>query len=355
MDRRRFLQALGLGLAGGACAAGASPAAPPPPPPAGAATPPPPAARAAPTRVTVASGVIGLGNAPVLVAREKGYFAAEGIDLDWQLVQGGAAVAAGIASGDVQFGDGSAGDVVGLATRGMPVVAVIGITLKITLDVVVRKDYAAAKGVTPQSPLQERIAALKGARMGVSSIGGAPDRYGRWLMTKGGFTTDDVENIRVGNVPEIRTALRQGLIEGTLSGMPTGPQLEQEGLGIILIRNSDVPEWEQFPYALLYTTRTYAEQNPDVVARVARAVTRGARLFTDQPAEAIAVLREGFADVDPRIMAQSVEESKAAYSRDGRMTELQWQNAMKVLVGSGAIASPPDTREGGVWTNQYLP
>lgn len=339
---------LAVGCAGPAATATQAPAAPPAPNAA-------PAAPAAPIRVTLASAAVSLGMAPILVARSKSFFAEEGIDLDWQLLQGAPMVAAGVSSGDVQLGNGSAADVIGLSARNVPVLAVEAHTQKMLFDVIARRDLARERGLSPDLPLRDRIVGLHGARMGVTSAGGPPDRYWRWLTTQGGFAPDDVETVRVGSPPEIRTAFRQGQIDGTLSTPPAGPQLEQEGIGIVLIRNRDVPEFGQFPHDALYATRSYAEEHPDAITRAARAIGRGSALIQGNTAEAQALLRPEFKDVDPALVDRSVELVKDAFSTDGRMTEEVWQNAMTVLVGSGAIFRALDTREGGLWTNRYLP
>ncbi len=281
MARWAILSLLGVSAFLAACAAqtaGSSPGKPAAPEKPAAAVPSsaatsaapaaPPAAQAvpaAPISVRLASGVISMGTAPLTVARKKGYFAEEGIDLDWQLVQGGAAVAAALTGGDIQFADGSAADIIGLAGRNLPVLATVDMTSKVTQDIVVSTRWAAAKGVTPQSPLRDRIAALKGARMGITSPGGAPDRYGRWLEGQVGLTEDDVEHPRVGGGPEIKVALRQGQIDGFLFSPPLGPELEAEGVGVTLIPGSDVPEWADFPHAIIYISKEYGQRNAEAV------------------------------------------------------------------------------------------
>ncbi|HEY7060170.1 MAG TPA: ABC transporter substrate-binding protein [Chloroflexota bacterium] len=370
MARRTNFMLLGVCILLGACAAstaGSAPAKPAAPEKPAAVAPSPaasgaapaaqqaaPAAPAAPIGVRLASGVISLGTAPLTVARKKGYFAEEGVDLDWQLVQGGAAVAAALTGGDIQFADGSAADLIGLVGRNLRMVAVVDQASKVTQDIVVSARWAAAKGVTPQSPLRDRIAALKGAKMGITSPGGAPDRYGRWLEGQVGLTEDDVEHPRVGGGPEIKVALRQGQIDGFLFSPPLGPELEAEGVAVTLIPGGDVPEWADFPHAILYIVKEYGQRNAEAVTRVGRAIARGAQLIRSDPQEARRTLQEEFKDTDPQILQVSVDRLKDAYPPDGKFTQRQWDNAMKLLVESGTAARAVDTQEGGIWTNEYL-
>ncbi len=363
MRNRAIWLLLGLSMAVLACGA-PSGAAKPSGAPAGAASAPSavsttsgaaqPAARPAPMPQRMVTGVVSLSSAPVAVARAKGFFAEDGVDLDWQLVQGGAAAVAALSGGDAQFAEGGASDIIGLNSRNLPVLGVISLANRIFFDTIVAKQYMAAKGVTPQSPLQQRVQALKGAKMGVSSVGGTPDRLGRWLMTQGGLQPDDVESIRVGNVSEIRTALRQGLIDGTLSAPPTGPQLEREEIGVVLIKHSEIPEFAAYPNNMFYVTKSYMDQNREAIERMGRATTRGAAFIHDNTAEAKQILQADFKDVDPEVLSLSVDLTKEAYPRDGKMTQAMWNNAMKVLTESGAIPRALDTAEGVLWTNQFL-
>src|SRR3712207_8379036 len=52
-----------------------------------------------------------------------------------------------------------------------------------------------------------------------------------------------------------------------------------------LIPYADVPEWLDFPYALLYAPKSYAEQNAAAIERVTRAVVRGGRLIHERSEE----------------------------------------------------------------------
>ena len=66
-------------------------------------------------------------------------------------------------------------DLLSLVMAKMPVFGAHGIATSVTMDISLSRKYAAARGVTENSPLRKRILALKGAKMGVISLGSAPD------------------------------------------------------------------------------------------------------------------------------------------------------------------------------------
>ncbi len=73
-------------------------------------------------------------------------------------------------------------DLLSLVMAKMPVFGAHGIATSVTMDISVSRKYAVGRGVTNNSSLRRRILALKGAKMGVISLGSAPDLYSRWLI-----------------------------------------------------------------------------------------------------------------------------------------------------------------------------
>ncbi|MBI3079764.1 MAG: ABC transporter substrate-binding protein [Deltaproteobacteria bacterium] len=311
-------------------------------------------AQASRTKVTVVQVIHAFSFAPVYVARHKGYFEAEGIDLDWQIVQGAAVAIAALSGGNAQFAAGASTEVMTMVSRGLPALAVAGIATSMTMDAVVSKRWAEARGVTPRSPLRERILALKGAKMGITSPGGAPDRYGRWLMTTVGLTPEDVQNVKAGGAPEIMAAVKHGTIEGFLLSAPSGPQVEHDGYGVILIPFRDVPEFREFVHESLHGLKPYIEAHPQITEKMARALARANNLIQDRPDEAKALLRKDFGRINPSVLSASLDSMRSAFPRDGKMTQKQWDNTVKIHLESGAIKTSLDTREGLWWTNQHL-
>ncbi|MBI3078945.1 MAG: ABC transporter substrate-binding protein, partial [Deltaproteobacteria bacterium] len=233
-------------------------------------------------------------------------------------------------------------------------VAVTGIATSMTRDTVASKRWAEARGVTARSPLRERILALKGAKMGVTSPGGPTDYFGRWLMTTVGLTRDDVEPVKAGGAPELMAALKHGTIDGFLLSPPAGPQVERDGYGVVLISPQEVPEFREFVHEVLFGLTSYIERNPQVTEQASRAIARANNLILDQPEEAKGLLRKDFGRIHPGVLSASLDAIRPAFPRDGKMTQRQWDNVVKVHLESGAIRKGLDTTEGGWWTNQYL-
>src|SRR3546814_6608290 len=80
---------------------------------------------------------------------------------------------------------------------------------KVSLQLVVSNDFLQRKGVSPKDPLAKRLAALKGATLGVSAIKGAQDRAGRWLVAQGGLDpAKDLNVAMIGPPPALNAALQ---------------------------------------------------------------------------------------------------------------------------------------------------
>lgn len=306
------------------------------------------------TKVRLAQVSHSLSFSPVYVAADKGFFTEEGLGVGFQLVQGGAAGKASISGGSVEFCACAANDLLTMVVAGLPVLGVHGIATSMTMDITVSKKFAEARGVDKKSPLKQRIAALKGAKMGVISLGGAPDLYSRWLIGLAGLSPEkDIVNIRIGGHAERRAAFLKGQIDGFMTGPPLGLQMELEGHALVLISPREVPEFRDFIHEVVIVRKDYADGQPQMVGKAARALARANNFVQDSPEETKSILGKRFPAFDPKVLSLAVEAFKEAFGRDGRMTENMWKNAIKANLEWRGVPGP-SPEEGKWWTNSFL-
>jgi len=117
--------------------------------------------------------------APVFIAEAAGYMAAEGIDLELFEVESGALATAALIAGEVQIADADPFQAVELRRQGKQTLFIYNLTRRVTLDLVMHPDVARAKNISRATPIAQRLAALRGLRLGVTRPGAATDVYMR--------------------------------------------------------------------------------------------------------------------------------------------------------------------------------
>ena len=304
-------------------------------------------------KVSIAQPQDILSFAPLYVARAKGFFEEEGIDLTVQVLSGGSQSIQALSGDSVQFSDSSSTDFLSTVSKGLDFVA-LQATIMQTMDVAVSKEWAEQKGVDRSSPIEDRIRALEGAVIGSTGPGAVSETYPKWLVKKVGLDPEKaLEVIAIGGLPARQAALQSGQIQAYVSSPPGPEQAEVDGFGYVLIPPSDVPGFENFVHEVLFAKREYVEANPEVVKKVVRAISRGNNYLLDNPEESKKLIQQFFPEVDERVLSSSIDNIIGQVPRNGRMSQEHWDFVLQFLKEIGSDVGSLDTAEGGFWTNQY--
>jgi ABC-type nitrate/sulfonate/bicarbonate transport system substrate-binding protein len=159
--------------------------------------------------VRVGQGVPTLSFLPVWASRALNTFAPQGLTISAALMPGGDASAlAALDAGDVDLAAVGSETALRAAAKGQPFEIFYSLMSKVTLQLVASTSFLESKGVKPGDPLDKRLAALKGAVIGVSGIGGAQEAAARWVAAKGGLDPRaDIKVAQVGNPAALQAAL----------------------------------------------------------------------------------------------------------------------------------------------------
>jgi NitT/TauT family transport system substrate-binding protein len=230
-------------------------------------------------------------------------------------------------------------------------------TINQTLQLCADEGFLEEKGVSPEDPLEDRMAALEGATLGITGPGAVSDRAMRWLLIEYGGLDPNLDTVitQIGGPPTLAAALDAGQIQGFLISPPACASSEN---GVVLVEPGDVPEFGNYIHEVLFGMREWVEANEDAASRVATAISMGNNFIIEHPEEALQVLQESaFGDADPEIIetafyATILPQVEALPS--GLMSEEQWEQTNTVLLEAGVIEDPVDVGEGGFWTNDYI-
>ena len=228
------------------------------------------------TKITVGKSVGGSGfHIPSYIAMDHGLFKAEGLDARLVPLDGKALVTAGI-SGSVDFIPIPSGGAQA-ALSGAPIRYVVGESLKSQWVIVAAKDIA-------------RPEDLKGKTVGYGRVGSADYDEGASVL-KQFFKMDvgkDYKVIMFPGEPERLAALINGDIKAALISIPAVPKVLTAGMKVLLKTGDYMPR----AGGTIWTTKAYADANPETVKKFIRAIGKAVMYFRDNKAGSIATLRE---------------------------------------------------------------
>jgi NitT/TauT family transport system substrate-binding protein len=307
-------------------------------------------------KVRLVQSAPALAFAPIYVANGRKLWAEAGLDADSKIVTGGPLAITALVNNEADFAFVVSGDPVISWAKGLPVLVVGALATSSTMSVAARKDWMQARGVTPQSPVKERVRALKGSRIGVATLAGGPAQYTRYILKSHDLDPEkDATLLPVGQAASRVAALRENRIDLFLGASPDIEISEAEGFGATyLVLAKEVPAFQNFLDLVVVTTKEYAEKNGEAVRRVVRTIARANGLLQTDLAGTTAVLKQAFPKISPQVMDRAVANSTAAFNNSAAMSEPLWKNTIEVLLTTGMINRAPPTADGTLWTNKFL-
>jgi ABC-type nitrate/sulfonate/bicarbonate transport system substrate-binding protein len=311
--------------------------------------------------VRIAQGFASLSFLPLWGARALDSFAQQGLTGTVLNSPGGdPAALAALDAGDADLAAVGTETVLRAAAKGQPFQVVYNLMSKVTLEVVVSPSFLEKAGVKPSDPLEKRIAALKGATIGVSAVGGTQETVARWLVAKGGLDPKaDIKIAQVGNPVALRAALENKRIDAFVLSPPEGYLAAKSGSGTVLISlGDDFPLLANQPYLVLVVKKPIDDKTADLVVKTVRAMqAASATLIADPQATAQAIQKQYFAKADPEAIIAAVKAMNNGVAGSGKLTVQAFQNQLTFSkeVGTNfgkdfdAAASQND-----LWTNSFV-
>jgi len=254
---------------------------------------------AAPEKTKLKIGFIALTDcAPLVIAKEKGFFAQEGLDVHVAKEGGGwPGIQQKVISGEYDFSH---------ALAGMPIAATLGINGKANLQAVLSLDfngnaitygnniikqmekYGLDKTQTPVTA--DSLKKYIDAKHAKESSNYQPLSFGmvhpvsthnyelRYWMAGSGIKPDQDCTIKPFPPPTMPSNLIAGNIEGYCVGEPWNSRIVLKGKGSALVTNYDI--WNNNPEKVLQGRADFIKKNPETTKAVMRAVLK-AQMWLD--------------------------------------------------------------------------
>jgi NitT/TauT family transport system substrate-binding protein len=320
-----------------------------------------PAAATAQQTVRIGMGAPTLSFLPIWAARALDTFAPQGLVATTAVLPGGDASAlAALDSGDIDLAAIGSEAVLRAAAKGQPFEIVYTLMSKVTLQLVVSPGFLEHSGVKPGDPLPKRLAALKGAIVGVTALAGAQEFAARWLAAKGGLDPkNDIQVAQVGSPIAVQAALEAKRIDAFVLSPPEGYLSEKAGTGSVLISlGDDFPLLANQPYLVLVAKKPMDDKAADLITRTAKAMQAASAAAIAKPDEtAAAIQKQFFAKAQPDSITAALKAMNSGVAGGGRLDALSFQN---VLIFAKEVGTnygkefDARTTENDLWTNRFI-
>jgi NitT/TauT family transport system substrate-binding protein len=327
---RWFVLVSALALVAACGQPGASPSASPlaSPEQSGSALPESPSASAAgsPETSTIQLGLLPLADiAPVHIAIDQGLFEDEGLTVEVQIVQGGAAAIPALVSGDLHI------------TFGNYVSFFLASSEGVDLRIIAEQNRATPGFSSIMTLPDSGIAApgdLVGKRLAVNTLSNVAEITSRAQIKDAGADPNAVEYVEI-PFPEMIAALERGDVDAIFAVEPFATLAKQQ-LEAVEVVNPYGGRLEGFPVAGFQSTTEFAEQNPNTIAAFQRAMVAASQLAADDPDAVVSILPT-YAQLDAALAA---EISQPLYVSEIDTTELQ--RVVDLMVEFELIETAPD-------------
>lgn len=125
------------------------------------------------------------------------------------------------------------------AEEGQRLVAVMSILTRNSVNIVMHKDVARERGITAQTPLADKVRALKGLKISGFTAGAFAHQIVIHYMLKAGLDPQkDVEIVGLGTAPALLVALEKRQIDAFVMGTPLPEAAAARGIGVMVVDNS---------------------------------------------------------------------------------------------------------------------
>lgn len=280
--------------------------------------------------------------APFYVAVDKGYFAEEGIELefDYAFETDGVAL---VGAGELPFAVASGEQVLLARAQELPVVYVFAWYQQFPISII----------STPELNIKEP-ADLKGKTIGLPGLFGANYIGLQALLFSAGLTADDVTMDAIGfNQVEAFASGQKNIVVGYAANEPI--VLAAQGIDVTELRLAD---YMQLPANGIVSSEMTIKNEPELVKSMARALARGIADAIANPDEAyesslkyVENLKDQDKDVQMQVLKTSIEFWQA--DRIGSSDPQAWENMNDLLVKMKLIPVPVDLSK--AFTNEFIP
>jgi NitT/TauT family transport system substrate-binding protein len=261
------------------------------------------ATKRAPVRIAIVSkSTLDL---PFWVARERGFFRDEGLDVEIVFMRSNLTLQA-MAAGGVDFGT-ATGAAINAIVSGADLRVVLAMNYKPTFDVI-------------SHPSITSLAQLRGKKFGFGGVGSLSETIMRQILALNQIPVDQVKFINLGQNSLTYMALKTGIIDATTLQVPQTFFAQDEGFRKL----AATADYYRVVQGGLTTTKANLMERPEMVTRVIRATLRAVRLLVSDKKYALEILKGPYVELGAdrdRFIERSYNATVQGYLASGVIDE----------------------------------
>ena len=253
-----------------------------------------------PEKVRIAIATSSLAFMVPFVAKDRGFYLKHGMDVELIQMRPNISVAA-LLSGEIQYIE-LIGSAIRSAARGLPIRAI---------STGIKAPFFSIIGQNKFKSIKD----LKGAVIGLTSIGGTNHISTRITLSKLGFDPDkDVKFLAIGDEKVMFDAFKAGRADVVVLAPPFSVQLKREGFPIL----AQTAQYVVIPFSGIGTTTDRIKNHRAQIKRVLKAEIEAMRFIQGNAAGTTDIIRKRF-HMDEKLARESYDIVVESFSRDGRV------------------------------------
>ena len=273
------------------------------------------------TRVRMGLAARSTTTMPYFVAKERGFFREEGLDVELIVMQAIQTIQATLGN-TTQFGS-ATGSAVSAAVSGANIRVILAVTDQPSFDLLTQPNITS-------------VQQLRGKKIGTGGVGSLAEILARRILAAHKVPLEEVAILATGPSHVTYAALKAKVIDAAPLQMPLTFTAQDEGFRKLLSA-ADVYRSVQGGLA---TTTTMLTEQPELVTKVVRAMLRAIRLIKSDRKYAIEFLKGPWVDLgkDPeKVAARVYEAAGPAFLDDGAVSdEIQRQ-----MIADASVRAKP--------------
>lgn len=279
----------------------------------------------------------------IYVAKEKGYFKDQGLDVQIML-PGEAGANQLLAAGKADFGITFQEEMTQARDEGLPIVSIAAIIQHNTAAFASPAD----KNMTKPSDFEGKVYGGYGSDMEKSVL--------QTIMKEENADPDKIEFLNIGD-SDFFTAIKRDIDFANIFYAWTGIEAELRGQDLNFVYMKDFVEELDYYTPVIGTSEEMIKSDSDTVKAFMAAVSKGYQFAIDDPSAAANILIDSAPDLDPDLVQKSQEWLSPRYQDDAEQWGIQdekiWSDFTDWMVENDIITEPINTDQ--AFTNEFLP
>ena len=302
--------------------------------------------------ITIGKAVDTIGFTTVDVAKAKGYFAKEGVNVNEELLSGSSTAFAALESGSVNFVTASSTALLSAKEKGLPLEAVASLDYGVSLQLLVSDNWIKSHGLSPNLPLATVMKKLVGAKLGVIST--TDLAYDHYLEEQAGVSSSKFTYINVDSQSAALAAVKYGEIDAFLLSPPSTYYAQSQGGAKVIASLHEVPTLANMAYDILVVDSNWAKSHASEVSAVATAMAMADNAMSSNPQSVLDAEKQHYPTMSSSVLLDSLQH--VTFASDGFFTQNMWQEAFNEFnhTENDSAAHVSVSAASGVWTNQYI-